>query len=130
MSVEEQVMTPDIVVDSHQFVRVTLHGALNATDRIEVRKEIAHVCNANSIYKILVDHRDVVIIAWMLDHYEFGKSFNKAGFFENPRISVIINKQIESSELLKFSCLVAYNRGTMVETFNTEKEALDALGIN
>ncbi|MEW8505795.1 MAG: hypothetical protein AB2598_03770 [Candidatus Thiodiazotropha sp.] len=123
-------MNTKIVADSRRFLSVALHGVYSATDRIEVLKQVAHACNANGIWKIVVDHRDAEIMACTVDHYEFGKLLKKIGFSERPRISVIINEQKKSNELVKFSCLVALNRGAMIETFNTEKEALGALGID
>ncbi|MEW8492497.1 MAG: hypothetical protein AB2604_01735 [Candidatus Thiodiazotropha taylori] len=122
-------MTVNIIVDTRGFLRVSLHGVCNATDRIEVLKQVVHACNANGIWKIVVDYRDAEIRACTFDHYQFGKSFNSMGFSERPQISVITDQQKESSELLKFSCTVAWNRGTMIETFNTEREAMDALSI-
>lgn len=122
-------MTVNITVDSRGFLRVTLQGVYDATDRLEVLKQVVHACNTNGIWNIVIDYTDAEITASTLDHYKFGESFNTIGFSERPKISVITDPQKNSTELLKFSCIVAWNRGTIIETFNTEREALDALSI-
>lgn len=119
------------------FIKVSPHGKaliatavgeLNETAYLLMRKEIVDsikICNAKHI---LIDIRNAIVHASVMEIYQFAESSLKM-FPLGFRYAVVFSEKTMSEEDAKFGETVARNRGGQVQVFKDVSEAKKWLAI-
>jgi hypothetical protein len=106
----------------------TAVGELNETAYLLIRKEIVDsikICNAKHI---LIDIRNAIVHASVMEIYQFAESSLKM-FPLGFRYAVVYSEKTMSEEDAKFGETVARNRGGQVQVFKDVSEAKKWLAI-
>ena len=94
-------------------------GPITLEDRIRNLDRMVDFCEANDVFKLVIDGRDQESLTGTLENYDFGAQVPKA--FRRLRVAVVHRQDDDS---LHFIETVAFNRGAGTHAFTDFDEAL------
>ena len=113
----------------HERVRITTSGPMGAREFRQLTQEGLAAARANGVYRVLVDHRDMIPAVAPVDIHDLPKVFVELGITADLRIATLIPPQHRA--LFDYFQALAWNRGDHhFRQFEDEAEAISWLAGN
>jgi len=119
-------MPYEVAFDEHDhIVSVLVSGPATREEHYAARYDAAQLCLERECNKLLVNLRDLKIqgIASVFECYKFGTSLAEGAVQKEVYIAYVLPTDPVSTRNVKFTLLVAANRGRLAAEFGTPEEA-------
>ena len=110
-----------------QIIELVPTGNLTSENIRNGTDEFIALCAERDTNRILIDASDVETVSCLADFYDQPQWYAEGGLSRNARIALVMTKTIAAQEYIRFYDNVCYNRGWLIQLFETRDAAVEWL---